>query len=225
MQINKKAMAAAVIAGALLLTSCSSGDDNDQGNEPEVEETVGESERDREETPDEPEDGGDVEDDDEPTVPEDDELNPDGGDGLDALDGFEGFEGLEGLGDLELPDVNKAVPLPDGFPSDVPLVEGTIFQADHSDFDTISMYSLAINAPGSMADVEDEAARLLTGAGFAAVDDPMFDFGADIDGFSMQTYEGSGDVSAVMVTFIDMDELGFTMVGYTIDDSDYDFDW
>lgn len=239
MRKNKKAaMAAAIIAGALLLTSCT-GDDTSRGNDAEVEERDRDRERDRErdrdrdrdreETSPSPEPSGD---DDEPGFPGDDGLDPTGRDGRDdppsrdGGDGLEGFGDLDGLGDYEAPDYNATVPLPDGFPSGVPLVDGNIFQVEHTDGEILNMYTVSINAPGNFAQVEADAANLLTGAGFVPQeDDSLSGFGSDMEGFSMQAYTGTGDINTVYLSLVDMDGLGFTLVVYSVDNSDWDFDW
>lgn len=224
MSINKKAVFAAVtLAGALVLAGCS-GEDTDQANEPEVEETVSQDER--EQTPAEPEDDGATGESDKSTDTTDSESVLEGLAELEGLEGFEaleGLRGLEGLADLDAPDVTQAVDLPADFPSDVPLVEGTIFQVDHFGSGDFSMYYVSVNASGDAASVEAEAVQLLTDAGFELVEDPLLDFGSEFEGMSMATFEGSGDVNAVVVTIVEMQGLGYTMVGYSVDNSTWDF--
>lgn len=143
--------------------------------------------------------------------------------GLEGFEALEGLRGLEGLADLDAPDVTQAVDLPADFPSDVPLVEGTIFQVDHFGSGDFSMYYVSVNASGDAASVEAEAVQLLTDAGFELVEDPLLDFGSEFEGMSMATFEGSGDVNAVVVTIVEMQGLGYTMVGYSVDNSTWDF--
>lgn len=214
MLTNTTATVAALIAAAMMLSSCSALGKDDLSDPPAAKESPGQH--------------GDTTPSPSPTADTatghsegaDDGSDTPFHDGLEDLEDFEAFQGFEGFDDVEMPDFNTAVPLPDGFPTDVPLVDGIVFQAEHTEYEFVSMYSLAINSSDSMAKVEEDAATALLAAGFTAVDDSWMDFG---EGFAVQSYERTEDTSFVVVTIMDVSELGFTLVGYTVDFSTYDF--
>lgn len=209
----------AAIAGALLLTSCSAGDDAEGSAEATLEPTT-----------------APVTSDDSATEAEGDQGSADdsaqaGGLDLSQLGDLEGLDGLD-LSDLEFPDLDVGdldvggdVEIPADFPADVPLIDGTLLTADHMGDSELSMYAVSFLTDGELSAVKAQAEGLLTDAGFTLDADSDFGLDGELDGYSMDSYIGFGDINSVLLTVMDMPGMDIVMVSYTVDTSTWDLDW
>lgn len=101
--------------------------------------------------------------------------------------------------------------LPDGFPeADVPLIDGEIISAMRIQNETSDGFGINMTVQGTIADVHDEAAGLLQGAGFTETTV------SDLGEMRSSGYEGSGDVAGVVLTSMADTDEGTVVVGYVV---------
>ena len=100
--------------------------------------------------------------------------------------------------------------LPDGFPDEVPLIDGEIgggMRVSEGDTDG---FMASVNAKGSISDVYDKATGLLEDAGFTE------QASSDMGGMRTVAYEPKDDIATLAVNFIEDTEEGGVVVSYTV---------
>ena len=100
--------------------------------------------------------------------------------------------------------------LPDGFPDEIPLVEGEFGRGMRLSEGETDGFIANVVAPGAIADVYAQATELLEGAGFTE------QASSDMGGMRTVAYEPTGAIAALGLTLIEDAEEGVVNVSYTV---------
>lgn len=99
--------------------------------------------------------------------------------------------------------------LPDGFPDEVPLIDGEITSGMRFSEADSDGYMVGVVVKGAMSDVYAEATGLLEAAGFTESSS------VDLGGIRNAIYEPNGAIS-VGVNFVEEEDEGHIVVSYTV---------
>lgn len=100
--------------------------------------------------------------------------------------------------------------LPDGFPDEIPLVDGEITGGMRISEGDTDGFMASVATSGSIGDVYDQATGLLEGAGFTEQSS------ADMGGMRTVVYEPNGAIVSLGVNFIEDTDQGVVNVSYTL---------
>lgn len=100
--------------------------------------------------------------------------------------------------------------LPDGFPDEIPLIDGEIGGGMRLSEGETDGFMANVTVTGSIAEVYDNTTALLEGAGFIEI------ASSDMGGIRSVTYEPNGKISSLGVAFLEDDEGGVVNVSYTV---------